>query len=101
MKDFILLMHADAADKTFAEDGRRWGEYLSKLRESGSFDGGSSVGQGTMFKRAQPDKPSKPDLTGFIRVRAENLSNAKRFLEGNPVFEAGGTVEIRELPRDE
>jgi len=23
------------------------------------------------------------------------------FLAGNPIYEAGGTVEIRELPRDE
>jgi hypothetical protein len=101
MKDFILLMHADSDDNAVADDGRRWSEYLSKLRESRCFDGGSSVGQGIMFKRNRPDKPSEPNFTGFMRVRAESLSDAKRFLEGNPVFEAGGTVEIRELPRDE
>jgi hypothetical protein len=37
-------------------------------------------------------------LAGYIRVRADNLDEAKSLLAGNPVFEAGGTVEIRELP---
>jgi hypothetical protein len=38
-------------------------------------------------------------LTGYIRVNAESLDQAKSLLIGNPLFEAGGTVEIRELPR--
>jgi hypothetical protein len=32
-------------------------------------------------------------------VNANDLEQAKSLLVGNPVFEAGGTVEIRELPR--
>lgn len=39
-------------------------------------------------------------LSGYIRVQAESLEAAKALLDGNPTFEAGGTVEIRELPRD-
>jgi len=31
-------------------------------------------------------------------VNAASLDQAKSLLIGNPVFEAGGTVEIRELP---
>ena len=38
-------------------------------------------------------------LAGYIRVNADSLEQAKALLAGNPVFEAGGTVEIRELPR--
>jgi len=38
-------------------------------------------------------------LAGFIRVNADSLDHAKSLLAGNPVFEAGGTVEIRTLPR--
>jgi hypothetical protein len=32
-------------------------------------------------------------------VQAENLERARELVQGNPVFEAGGTVEIRELPK--
>lgn len=38
-------------------------------------------------------------VTGFIRVKADDLDQAKALLVGNPIFEGGGTVEIRELPR--
>jgi len=37
-------------------------------------------------------------LSGFIRIAASSLDDALKLLAGNPVFEAGGTVEIRELP---
>jgi hypothetical protein len=42
-----------------------------------------------------------PDITkhlaGYIRIAAATLDEAKSLLTGNPHFEAGGTVEIREL----
>jgi hypothetical protein len=38
-------------------------------------------------------------LTGYIRVNANSLDQTKSLVTGNPHFEAGGTVEIRELPR--
>ena len=37
-------------------------------------------------------------LTGFIRVRADDLNDAVRLLAKNPTFEAGGSIEVRELP---
>jgi len=38
-------------------------------------------------------------LAGFIRIEATDLAEARTLLAGNPTYEAGGTVEIRELPR--
>lgn len=100
MKDFLLLMHNDAVDAAIANDDERWGSYFSSLHASGRFDGGSSIGSGTMFKKGHPEQPSPPSLNGFLRVRAESAEAAAAFLTGNPIYEAGGTVEIRELPRD-
>ena len=100
MNEYILLMLNDATDKLAADDGAHWGEYIAGLRQSGQFDGGSSIGMGERFRKGQSPQPANPELTGFIRVRAENLEDAKRFLVGNPNYEAGGTVEIRELPRE-
>jgi hypothetical protein len=97
MRDFILLMHGDATDPASPD---LWPSYLASLRDRGVFDGGSSIGSGETFrKQAIPGRPSD-HLTGYIRVRAESLATAKEYLAGNPVFEGGGTVEIRELPRD-
>ena len=43
--------------------------------------------------------PIPTHLGGFIRVGAESLADVDALLAGNPVFENGGTVEIRELPK--
>ena len=104
MNEYILLMHTDAVDQALAEDGDRWTHYLTALRHSNQFHGGSSIGSGQCFRQLpSPHQPALPSLTsinGFIRVRAESLTAARQFLIGNPIYEAGGTVEIRELLKD-
>ena len=94
MTDYIFLMHDDAA-----ADANAWEPYLRKLREGGHFEGGSAIGDGICVrKRGAADSPTA-HLAGYIRINAESLDQARSLLVGNPVFEAGGTVEIRELPR--
>jgi hypothetical protein len=100
MKDFILLMHDDVPPNEAANTGEAWTSYLRRLRESGRFSGGSSIGAGKCFAKVASPKPITAHLSGYLRVQAESLEEASKLLTGNPVFEAGGTVEIRELPRD-
>lgn len=95
MKDFILLMHDDAAGS-----GGDWSTYLSGLRARGIFDGGSAIGSGACFRKGAAVPAPTKHIAGYFRVRAESLDAAKDCLNGNPVYENGGTVEIRELPRD-
>jgi len=52
----------------------------------------------TKFCASKPTAISR-QIAGDIRIRAENLNAARELVIGNPVYEAGGTVEIRELPR--
>lgn len=99
MNEYILLMHDDVVDRAAADDGAQWGAYMSTLRQSGGFDGGSAIGAGMCVKKAGAAR-STSQLTGYIRVRAQSLDEAKQFLIGNPVYEAGGTVETCELPKD-
>jgi hypothetical protein len=100
LNEYIVFMHGDARDRARAADAGRWAAYLASLRASGRFDGGSTIGSGESFQTGRPARPSASEPTGFIRVRAESLEDARRLLAGNPVYEAGGTVEIRELSRD-
>jgi len=93
MKDFILLMHNDVV-----QSGGDWPSYLQTLRERGVFDGGSEIGEGAAFRKNGGAQISRT-IGGYIRIRAETLDAAKEYLKGNPVYENGGTVEIRELPR--
>jgi len=97
MPDFILLMHNDTQAP---ENSTLWDLYLGSLRQIGAFAGGSSIGGGTTMRRFADPAPLSAQLTGLIRITAKDLDEAKRLVEGNPVLEAGGTVEIRELPED-
>lgn len=96
MAEFLLLMHADGG----AESDDAWGRYLEGLRATGKFQGGSAIGDGACFRRTGAAAAVSAQLTGYIKVEAESLEAARAFLHGNPAYEAGATVEIRELPRD-
>lgn len=97
MHDYLFLMHPLPPGSN-ASPGD-WGSYLARLRRTGRFDGGSSVGGGVCVSRSGITPVSTP-LAGYIRVRADSIEDACALLEGNPVIEAGGTVEVRELLRD-
>ncbi len=95
MREFILLMHNATTEAT----AEMWSAYFSLLHGSGVFEGGSAIGEGETFRRHLAPGHVSRHLVGYIRVQAESLMKAREFLKGNPVFECGGTVEIRELPR--
>jgi hypothetical protein len=95
--DFLLLMHDDAATPV---DVAGWEPYLAGLRAAGVLQGGSAIGEGLCVRRSGEPAPVSRQLGGYIRILAEDLAQARTHVVGNPVFEAGGTVEIRELPRE-
>ncbi|MDZ4374089.1 MAG: hypothetical protein U1C74_22055 [Phenylobacterium sp.] len=94
MPDFIFLHHDDAS----GDGGLDWDPYLTRLREAGVFQGGSTIGEGECVRKLGRAPEPTAHISGFIRVTARDLEDARTLLPGNPVFEAGGTVEIRELP---
>ncbi len=96
MKDYLLLMHDDAARPVLAD---AWAPYLETLRASGVFQGGSAIGAGEALQKGRAPKTAGLSVTGYIRIIARDLDEARRWVPGNPVFESGGTVELRELPR--
>jgi len=86
-------VHNDAVDDT-----SDWEPYLATLKAAGAFQGGSEIGGGICARKSGAPPPISSHLTGFIRVSADSIEHAQVLLAGNPVFEAGGTIEIRELP---
>src|SRR4051794_467390 len=96
MNEYLLLMHAGAP----GEPAHTWPAYLATLQATGVFEGGSAIGDGISVSKAggAVNNNARP-LVGHIRVRPESLAGAQSLLAGNPVFEGGGTVEIRELTR--
>ena len=94
MPEFLLLMHGDAAAPEAA-----WGPYLGALGAAGVLRGGSAIGEGTCLRKGEPLPGVTRHLSGYIKIEARDLEHAKELVEGNPIYEAGGTVEIRHLPR--
>ena len=94
MTDYLFLMHR--SPDTRVDD---WDPYLERLRASGRLRGGSAIGDGVCVRKSGEPPAITAHLGGFLRVEAADLDDARGLLVGNPVYEAGGTVEIRELPR--
>ena len=46
MPSYIFFMHDDAA-----HEGKDWKPYLTKLKASGSFEGGSAIGDGVCLRK--------------------------------------------------
>ncbi len=96
MPDYMLLMHNDTEDQG---DNSDWETYLNRLRSDGVLRGGSAIGSGICMKAGDTIPNTTNHITGYIKVEAESLEHARKLVSGNPVYEAGGTVEIRELPQ--
>ena len=94
MKDYLLLMHVGTTPQA------EWAPYIAQLQAAGCFQGGSSIGDGVCASRSGNPPPVTRHLSGYIKIRATDLAHATALLAGNPVYEAGGVVEIRELPPD-
>ena len=86
MADHILFMHDDAA----ADDPGAWDAYLQTLKRKGVFEGGSEIGGGVCLRKGAAADITR-HLSGYIRVSAATIDEAKALVTGNPHFEAGGT----------
>jgi hypothetical protein len=95
MAEFLLLMHNDFDVGTEAD----WAPYLASLQAAGVFRGGSAIGNGICVRRAGAVEPISERLVGYVKIEARDLDHVRELVSGNPVYEAGGTVEIRELPQ--
>ena len=95
MNEYILLMH-DGTHPRSAD----WAHYIAKLRAADCFLGGSSIGSGICATKSGSPPELTRHLAGYVKIRATDLAHATALLAGNPVYEAGGIVEIRELRQD-
>jgi len=87
MADFMMLMKG-------SETEGDWEVYIKKLIDSGLFRGGSALGNGySLLKGKEQDCM----VTGFMRFEADDISHIRALLAGNPVYEAGGEVELQQL----
>ena len=95
MADFIYLMHdAEPADPA------AWAAYVGELQAKGVLRGGSAIGRGVCLKKGGVARPISSHIVGYVRIEVDDMAAAQALLAGNPVYEAGGVIELRELPRE-
>ncbi len=87
MAQFIMIMMGDASNGD-------WEAYIDRLVELGKLRGGSSLGNGARVSRGSSDQACS--ATGYIRLEVADLEEARSLLPGNPLYEAGGVVELLE-----
>ena len=87
MPDYVMLMMGSASSGD-------WDAYIESLIESGKFRGGSSLGKGVSLAKGSED--GECQVTGFMRFSAANLDEVRALLAGNPLYEAGGRIELLE-----
>jgi hypothetical protein len=90
--DYIFLMHGN-------EVVGEWPPYIEMLVSKGVMRGGSAVGDGVCVRKSGDVPAITAHIGGYIKVEVDSLDAAKALLPGNPVYEAGGVIEIRELPK--
>jgi len=91
-------MHSDSETSIATEN---WGAYLDSLSRAGALRGGSAIGGGTCVRKTGSVPSVSRHLVGYVKIEARDNEHARELVTGNPVYEAGGTVEIRELPRSD
>ena len=87
MPDYVMVMMGSASSGD-------WDSYVESLVESGKFRGGSSLGNGVSISKGKADGECR--ITGFMRFSADGIDDVRRLLSGNPLYEAGGCVELLE-----
>lgn len=81
-----------------------WAAWMGELSKKGLFKSGEPLGNEgrvlTSRKQAATDGPfgeTKDIVGGYLIVTAPNLDAATELARGCPIFDNGGTVEVREL----
>jgi hypothetical protein len=85
-------------DVTSAVNDSDWAPYIERLTTIGALRGGSAIGEGRCLRKSGSARDVSTTVTGYLKLWAASIDEGADLLAGNPVFEAGGSVEIRELP---
>ena len=111
MAQYMLLLHQNPGTnaalpaENFKEIVQRYYAWAEKLRQQGKYVGGEKLAAGRLRHiRMRDGKPLSSDgpyaeakdlVAGFIVVEANDLAEAVELSTGCPMFDGGGSVEVR------
>jgi hypothetical protein len=107
MNEFVFLYRggmdrAAVSPEAMEEQMKRWQEWFGKLGEEGKLKDwgaplqreGKLVASGGVITDG-PYSEGKEVIGGFSIIKAKDIFEAATIAKGCPVFQAGGTVEVR------
>ena len=94
MKQYLLLIHPPGETIPSSDE---WEDFFEAAHESGTFRGGSEVGNSELIGPDQGAKLSNR-LAGYMRFDSDEPNQIRELLKLHPVVVHGGTVELCELP---
>jgi hypothetical protein len=107
MKQYLCLLRGgDAQFKKFTKQQNQehmghWGAYMGGL--GAAYGGGAPIGTtGRMVKDWGKDTKSTPygagaPVNGYMVINAADYKEAVKLVKSCPIFEIGGSIEIREI----
>jgi hypothetical protein len=105
MNSYLYVFRGGMSGGTPAEtqaNMQKWGAWIKQLTEKGTFKAGEPLEQGGKVLSGKnktltdgPYAEAKDVIGGYLLVTARSLDDATEIARGCPIFDHGGTVEVR------
>jgi len=108
MKEYLLVFrdvqtNLQRTPEEKAANMELWKNWIGSIAQTGKFVGGQPLMPGgrLMSKGGgitdAPFDEGKEVLNGYVITKADSYDEAQQQAEGCPIFDTGGTLEIREM----
>ena len=107
---FMLILRGGKVDRSLSPSDfglvvRKYVNWIDELRKSGRYEGGEPLeeqgktlsGDRGSLVTDGPFAESKELVGGYFILKATDLAEAAEIAKGCPIFENGGTVEVRKI----
>jgi hypothetical protein len=105
MAEFIYLFRGgmpESSPEQMQQQMQKWRVWIEELGKQGHYKSGDPLDRGGKVlsgkQKVVTDGPyaeAKDVVGGYLMVAAETLGAAAELAKGCPIFEAGGSVEVR------
>ena len=109
MTDFMMLFRGGTAGMArFSPEEKqrhlgKWGQWIESMSKAGKFKAGDPLsGEGRVLSGTKqisdgPYAEAKDLVGGYVIVATDTLEEAVELAAGCPIYEAGGTTEVRPI----
>ena len=107
---FMFILRGGKSDKSYSPNEygqmiQKYHTWIDGLRKNGCYEGGEPLeeqgkslsGKSGSIVTDGPFAESKETVGGYFIIKAKDLAGATEIAKGCPIFDNGGTVEVRKI----